>query len=362
MKYLLRTLSIIMLAIIATMTYARRENSGWMAFASNRNEDFAIFMMSGDGESLRQVTRHHTYGIAPSWSPDGRTLAFVSWPDRDILYRVGVSGAGLDDLSSLPPPLTPEWSLDGAHLVVWRGEGLYLVDARTGEETLLVENYQFPQFSPDGDWIYAVDTRRAPLIQDTENRLERIHISSGRSERLLTATRSLSALSWSPDGSQFVLRNINQSGDELIVMDADGGNQQVITFVPGILRLNDPQWSPDGDWIAFFGGEVNAAQHLFLIHPDGSGRKRLTTSAGDRDDLIWSPDGEWLIFRENRPAGNDLMRLRADGSSLQSLVAGQGNNYNPQFAPVTGLDWHPFGPMTLAIALIVLPVLKRFRF
>jgi Tol biopolymer transport system component len=144
-------------------------------------------------------------------------------------------------------------------------------------------------------------------------------------------------------------------------MEADGGNQQVITFVPGILRLNDPQWSPDGEWIAFFGGEVNAAQHLFLIHPDGSGRIRLTQAAGDRDDLIWSPDGEWLIFRENRPQGNDLLRLRADGSSLESLVAGQGNNYAPQFAPVAGLRWHPFGLMTLAIALTLIPQKKWFR-
>src|SRR5262245_37669814 len=75
------------------------------------------------------------------------------------------------------------------------------------------------------------------------------------------------------------------------------------------MSTDAPAWSPDGRWVAFEGGpSVYARQRIYVVRPDGSGRRNLIDGA----DPTWSPDGERIAFvRGGRARG--IWKIGADG-------------------------------------------------
>jgi Tol biopolymer transport system component len=154
---------------------------------------------------------------------------------------------------------------------------------------------------------------------------------------------------WSPDGRRiaFVSRRDGQS--EVYVMNADGGGKRNLTRD----RASDdyPTWSPDGRRIAFLRGRLQSRTvdvstwsptpancsgsprrcvfrfylyHLYVVHADGSGLRRLTRSGTGTYQLVWSPDGRTIYF------GRYL--VSADGSGARRLP----------YIPLTAV-WSPDG-------------------
>jgi hypothetical protein len=86
-------------------------------------------------------------------------------------------------------------------------------------------------------------------------------------------------------------------------------------------RGDGASWSPDGKWIALHVGS-GGSHNLYLIHPDGSGRRRLTRGGGEMPS--WSPDGRYIAYAA--PAG--LVVIRPDGTEVTRLSTGvSGGNF-----------------------------------
>ena len=69
--------------------------SGQIAFSSDKDGDFEIYLMNADGTSLRQLTENEGVDYPSSWSPDGRKLAFIS--DRtgtSEIFVMEIDGSG----------------------------------------------------------------------------------------------------------------------------------------------------------------------------------------------------------------------------------------------------------------------------
>jgi Tol biopolymer transport system component len=103
-----------------------------IAFVSYRDGHPAIYVMNADGAAQRKLTRTPHGEGSPAWSPDGRKIAFVRWPltrpprkwgrDEEV-YVVNVDGTGLRNLTRSPGRDTqPVWSPDGRTIgfVSWR--------------------------------------------------------------------------------------------------------------------------------------------------------------------------------------------------------------------------------------------------
>ena len=111
-------------------------------------------------------------------------------------------------------------------------------------------------------------------------------------------------------------------------------------------RDNFPSWSQRGNWIAFT-SRRDGDYEIYIIHPDGTGLKRLTRSAGNDAHASFSPDGEWIAFATARggsktkpcccrsilePYG-EIAVMRLDGSEVHVLT----NNATEEGAP----SWVP---------------------
>ena len=111
--------------------------------------------MPSRGGPARQITSHPGQDVRPSWSPDGREIAFVSL-GRAATSIVGATGGEPRRLAAAGGEIA-EWSPDGQWLVFQRENSLYRVARGGGEPTLLPPTRvrpNFPQFSRDGQSIY----------------------------------------------------------------------------------------------------------------------------------------------------------------------------------------------------------------
>jgi Tol biopolymer transport system component len=336
-----------LLTIVALMTYSLRDFSGaWIAYTFEPGDGTPnIYLLTGDGAHRQKISDRLTCAAAPQWSANGRWIAFSnSCAGTQDLLRIRPGGGGLQVVSNVPSQTNnARWSPDREQVAVVRGTSeIYIVNA-SGGERFFATDYYFPQWSPDGDWIYA-----RPLYNDRSS-LDRLHVTTGEVESVLPPRTVFGNPSCSPDAHRMVIAMPAEDRTVLLTMNPDGGGITVISDDAPEPTINNPIWSPDGEWIAFVGGATNRAfeQRFYRIRPDGSGLQRLSDGWTHVENLQWSPDSQWLLFTADVTSEVSMFRLRADGSSTNGL----GWGYAPQVAPTSGLGWNPFWLMTVAVVM-----------
>jgi len=147
-----------------------------VAFWSDRDGNFEIYVMDADGSNLTRLTKHSTVGNDqvdngyPSWSPDGGKMVFCNFTgdivSMDVMDADGSNLTRLTQLtrnywdSALFSDCSPAWSPDSAKMAFTsRRDGnveIFVIDADGSNETRLTDNPADdvdPQWSPDGSKI-----------------------------------------------------------------------------------------------------------------------------------------------------------------------------------------------------------------
>ena len=214
----------------------------WIAFQSDRDGDFEIFLANRHGGQIRQLTRNAVWDRLPAWSPDGEWIVYSSDSRGDQtfdLYRMRPTG------EEQQPLFSDGWrnsharySPAGDAIVFTAGERvrdassweLRLLDLASRDSTLLTDNDirdASPVFSPDGQRILYVTTIGGSRA------LASMNLEGGDRAVIYAGPGSVWAASYSPDGQFLVVTATLDGEDQLFLMDAAGGNAQQITTAGG---------------------------------------------------------------------------------------------------------------------------------
>ena len=136
-----------------------------IAFQSNRDGPYHIFVMNSDGSDVRQLTFNGADDSWPRWSPNGTWIALHSNVDANYeIYVIRPDGTDLTRVTDNSPVLDqyPEWSPNGKQLAIRRDLDLYLIDldgSNLIQLTAQAALHQMASWSPDGKQIAFMSTR-----------------------------------------------------------------------------------------------------------------------------------------------------------------------------------------------------------
>lgn len=257
---------------------------------NNRIKRLAI--MDSDGANHRFITNGQTMALTPRFSPDYRSIVYLSY------------------LGKRPR--------------------IFIYDVEAGRQRLVTEsaNPTFaPRFSPDGRFILY------SMAVNGNTDIYRISANGGTPERLTNAPGIDVGGSYSPDGSKIVFESDRSGSQQLYIMNADGSDQRRISFGGG--RYATPEWSPRGDLIAFT--RIAGNFRIGVMTPAGAGERLLTDSWQD-EAPSWSPNGRVIQFFRTSQGGN--------GRSSVWQVDLTGVNERRIPTPIDGSDpaWGPLLP------------------
>ncbi len=305
----------------------------WVAYtvssadtAEDQNHQ-AIWMSSWDGKRTIRLTNSKQGESAPSWSPDGRWIAFLSSRDDEhtqlwLLDRRGGEGRKVTTLQSDVDDYV--WAPDGRRVAV------VAQDPDTAKPKtpapIVINRFQFKQDESG----YLGKLRRHLYVVDIETGKATL-LTPGGYDELLPA--------WSPDGKSLAFvskRRPDADRDnnwDVYLMDATpGATPKQLTTFEGPDDDPDyesrPAWSPDGHEIAYLqGGPLKliyyAVQKLAVV-PATGGAPRILTATLDRNvgQPAWSADGASLYFLLEDDRTVQLARVPAGGGPVERLVSG----------------------------------------
>jgi TolB protein len=235
-----------------------------LVIESNRTGKQQLYAISSDGKLLRRITSDDAVDDTPTWSHDGRWIAYLA-------IRGGLSW------------ITIVAARGGAGRQIAGGDGL---------------DYLHPTWSFDNRWImYNVNSRRDP---ETYELWAMRPDGSGRHAITHTDYSETTYGSWSPDGLHIAYRRkFPPYRSQIFVADADGKHPRNIS--------NDdaydgwPSWSPDGRTIVFASNRLESQRDslneaIFLMAADGSKVQLLARTSGRNTEPRFAPDGKTVCF------------------------------------------------------------------
>src|SRR5438445_151949 len=308
---------------------------GWADAGARQSRSRIVVRRLLDPEPVEPtagVLRDHS----PEWSPDGRSLAFVSRVGAaDQLFVLDVTtGAAAQQLSSVPDGVgLPRWSPDGKR-IAFLGSVLADPDA-------VVDDPRPPE-SRD-------QLRRAPVARVVrrldykhdgrgyvDGRMHHLYVASatgGDVKQLTDGAWDVSDFDWSPDSSRLVVAGTAEPGSDLqralhlYLVDLETN----LVRLGGGFYLSSPIWSPKGDMIGFIapnGLDVGLLERMWVVPIAGGGPRCLTADfdqavndsvindmrAGHATRVVWSAEGDRIYFPASGSGVTSIHSVDLDGN------------------------------------------------
>jgi dipeptidyl aminopeptidase/acylaminoacyl peptidase len=358
-------------------------------------EKSQIWVVSADGDGARPFTAGPRADTTPRWSPDGRTLAFLSDRLEDgkpQIYLLDRAGGEARKLTDMPEALSDiAWSPDGGQLAFlmsdpeteaerqrkkeqgdaievernhrWRR--VWAVEVASGATRQITGDAQVWEFdwAPDGGFALIVGPEPYEWAWYV-SQLARVGPIGGQPETIYSAPeKQFGCPRVSPDGTQLAFLSCiwsdrGSNAGDILVMPAAGGEPRNLTAGYGgsVAWIH---WTPDGaalDYLAYEHGEalvgrIDVASSARSTH--WRGPVELTTNYGG--SYVCQANGTIAVARQDvqRPAEiwlaqptNDERRTAHDAANHRSVVGGRWSVVDSEWRQLTRIQ-----PSTDSLAL-----------
>jgi TolB protein len=271
--------------------------AGKIVFKSNRTGQYELYAMDPSGTVVARLTHGEvSQPDDPVISPYGNMVAFTAIPegsDRPDIFVMRADGSDLRQLTPGTSDENPSWSPDGRRIAFDRltGEG-YDVFVMNADGTGVVQltsgsaDEGDPAWSPDGKSILFTSDRtgdHAVYLQEIGS----VAAWTPRPKLILDQVGADDLFpSWSPDGRSIVFVRDQRGNPDVWIARSDGRNAS--RLAGNSANDKDPAFSRDGQSIVFESNRKGGATtDIFLMFIDGTEVTRLTLDDADDEDPDW---------------------------------------------------------------------------
>jgi len=278
----------------------------WLAYASDESGNMDIWKRPVEGGKAIQITNSPYNEIQPAWSPDGRTIAFSSDLEGGGIFLIpsegGAPHAITDADGHTVTGANPTWSPDGKTIAYdWHGD-IYLIPYSGGKPQLLVSGTSatpYMVWSPDGKkLIYWNRTKGDIYVFPTEN---------GKREPLglIPSGEEVSGLAWSKDGQHLFISRGPFGGNKnlwRVTIDPQTGKPISDSLPLSVTATDDIHCtiSPDGNKLAYTVRQLERHLTALPINPvtglTSARSEKLTSKSNQNEYPALSPDGRMLVW------------------------------------------------------------------
>ncbi len=312
-----------------------------------------VWLAAIDGSNARQVTHTGQRNGSPRWSPDGRTLAFVSdRVEKAGLFLLPLDGGEACELTKNPTGIgDPAWSPDGTRIAFTA-----VVDPENPEAEKPKEGAA-PKIRVTSRIDYKQDNRG--YLNDVRAQVFVVDVATGETRQLTSEAVDHNFPAWSPDGKWLAVGVPNRNGmcSQIELVSVDGGAPVRIGNLDG--TAGTWTWTPDGRELAFSGEQATPRTYqpdFYAYNLSTRSIRRITTDLDVVPDAgfptvmpasqpVFAPDGRMLFhgFRAGASgiyaldvATGDVTKLEGELELRGGLSADSQRRYIAQ--GVAGMD------------------------
>ena len=296
-----------------------------------------LWLVPAAGGEARRLTTSIANDEHPRWSPDGRTIAFLSERPRPSLKPADAEkDEGRRQVWMIRPDGGEAWALTDAAGGIsdfgWspRGDAVaFLAREPKSDERKKKEKEKDDAWTPSQMYPW--------------NRLWVIETATRKATQLTRGDFHVTGFSFAPDGQRLAISAQptpllpDNYHSAIYVVSASGGKPAEIVRRKGV--NTSPAWSPDGKWIAFVSqdgktDEWFSNEYLCLVAPGGGPTKNITADFDERvttlagSSLLWSPDSRSVLFHAAQRTAQHIFRATVDGT-VEALTRGPEMNSGP---------------------------------
>ncbi|MFN7920049.1 MAG: winged helix-turn-helix domain-containing protein [Bryobacteraceae bacterium] len=296
----------------------------WIAYHSAAKR--GIWVVASAGGSPRRLSQ---FGSAPAWSPDSQTIAFTAAEPFSLapfdtgspgtIWTVALDGSALRQVTNGSNPLgshaAPSWSRDGrriAFAVLRRDSSIHVLDLASGQLSPLVRtgvdiprlpgNFVSrvwdPVFGPGDEVLYF-----SAAGERGEHAIWAVPTKGGAKPARVFASQSdiPTGLTLAPDGSRMLFSRLRNTS-QLWTLDTASSEAKPF-FKEDVLRAYVPTYSPDGKWLAFAVETQGRNRDIWVMPASGGGEAvPVSPDPGAKEaGNTWTPAGDLLYNYGNGP-------------------------------------------------------------